>query len=330
MADRRRLMAIYQSPGANAIATLKAVRERIGELAKTTFPRIWPGRSPTTRPAFVTATIHEVQKTLIEAFVLVVIVVFLFLGSVRATLIPTLAVPVSLIGTFIVLKAIGYSANSVSLLAIVLAIGIVVDDAIVVVENVERVMEEHPELSPAEATKRAMAEITAPIIAITLVLLSVFVPVAFIPGISGELFRQFAVTVAVAMFLSAINALTLSPALCGVLLRPHHGPRRGAIGLVMRSIDRVRDAYGAAVARIVRFSVIGLVLVAVAGVGIVGLSKVTPTGFLPEDDQGAFFVVVQLPGGAVGWRGPSEVDPPGRGDPAARRRRSRTTRRSSA
>ena len=125
-----------------------------------------------------------------------VIVVFLFLGSVRATLIPTLAVPVSLIGTFIALKAIGYSANSVSLLALVLAIGIVVDDAIVVVENVERVMEEHPELSPAEATKQAMREITAPIIAITLVLLSVFVPVAFIPGISGELFRQFAVTVA--------------------------------------------------------------------------------------------------------------------------------------
>ena len=138
--------------------------------------------------------------------------------------------------------AVGYSANTVSLLAIVLAIGIVVDDAIVVVENVERVMEEHPELSPAEATKQAMGEITAPIIAITLVLLSVFVPVAFIPGISGELFRQFAVTVAVAMFLSAINALTLSPALCGVLLRPHHGPRRGVIGYVMRSIDRVRDA----------------------------------------------------------------------------------------
>src|SRR6201999_2877552 len=196
--------------------------------------------------------IHEVRKTLIEAFILVVIVVFLFLGSVRATLIPTVAVPVSLIGTFIVLLAVGYSANSVSLLAVVLAIGIVVDDAIVVVENIERVMEEHPELSPAEASKRAMSEITAPIIAITMVLLSVFVPVAFIPGISGELFRQFAVTVAVSMFLSAVNALTLSPALCGVLLKPHHGPRRGVMGYVMRTIDRVRDAYGAAVARLVR------------------------------------------------------------------------------
>jgi hydrophobe/amphiphile efflux-1 (HAE1) family protein len=239
-----------------------------------------------------------VQKTLVEAFILVVLVVFLFLGSIRATLIPTFAVPVSLIGTFIALLAVGYSANTVSLLAIVLAIGIVVDDAIVVVENVERVMEEHPELSPAAATKKAMTEITAPIIAITLVLLSVFVPVAFIPGISGELFRQFAVTVAVAMFLSAINALTLSPALCATLLRPHHGPRRGVMGYVMRSIDRVRDAYGSAVARIVRISIIGLAMVAVATVGIVGLAKITPTGFLPEDDQGALFVVAQLPGGS--------------------------------
>jgi len=290
-------VAIYQTPGANAIATLKAVRDRIGELEKR-FPEDLAWKITYDPTSFVTATIDEVKKTLVEAFVLVVLVVFLFLGSVRATLIPTLAVPVSLIGTFIVLKAVGYSANSVSLLALVLAIGIVVDDAIVVVENVERVMEEHPELSPSEATKRAMQEITAPIIAITLVLLSVFVPVAFIPGISGELFRQFAVTVAVSMFLSAINALTLSPALCGVLLRPHHGPRRGPIGWVMRSIDRVRDAYGGAVARLLRVAIIGLAMVAVASVGIVGLARVAPTGFLPEDDQGALFVVIQTPGAA--------------------------------
>jgi hydrophobe/amphiphile efflux-1 (HAE1) family protein len=291
------IVAIFQTPGANAIKTLNDVRARVAELAQS-FPEDMTWKVTYDPTASVTATIEEVRKTLIEAFILVVIVVFLFLGSVRATLIPTIAVPVSLIGAFIVLKAIGYSANTVSLLAVVLAIGIVVDDAIVVVENVERVMEEHPELSPGEATKRAMAEITAPIIAITLVLLSVFVPIAFIPGISGELFRQFAVTVSVSMLLSAINALTLSPALCGVLLRPHHGPRRGLIGWGMRSIDRVRDAYGAAVARIVRFSVIGLAMVAIAAVGIVGLSKVTPTGFLPEDDQGTLFVVVQLPGGA--------------------------------
>jgi hydrophobe/amphiphile efflux-1 (HAE1) family protein len=290
-------IAIYQSPGANAITTLQAVRDKLTELQKR-FPEDLAWKVTYDPTTFVKATISEVQKTLIEAFVLVVIVVYLFLGSIRATLIPTLAVPVSLIGAFIVLYAIGYSANSVSLLAVVLAIGIVVDDAIVVVENVERVMEEHPELTPGEATKLAMREITAPIIAITLVLLSVFVPVAFIPGISGELFRQFAVTVAVSMFISAINALTLSPALCGVFLKPHHGPRKGVIGKVMGAIDYVRDAYGAAVARIVRFSIIGLVLVGVAAAGTYGLALITPTGFLPEDDQGGFFVVVQLPGGA--------------------------------
>src|SRR5258707_1348739 len=295
------IIGIYQSPGANAIATLNGVRTQLAELEKR-FPEDLAWKVTYDPTNFVIATIDEVEKTLIEAFILVVLVVYLFLGSLRATLIPTFAVPVSLIGTFIVLKAVGYSANSVSLLAVVLAIGIVVDDAIVVVENVERVMEEHPELSPGEATKRAMREITAPIIAITLVLLSVFVPVAFIPGISGELFRQFAVTVAVAMFLSAINALTLSPALCWVLLRQHSAKRRGPIGMVMRTIDRVRDAYGSTVARIVRFSVIGIVMVAVAGVGTVSLLKVTPTGFLPEDDQGAFFVVIQLPGGASGGR----------------------------
>src|SRR3954465_8525221 len=181
-------IAIYQSPGANAITTLQAVKDKLTQL-QTRFPDDLAWKITYDPTVFVTDTIHEVQKTLIEAFVLVVLVVYLFLGSLRATLIPTLAVPVSLIGAFIVLNAIGYSANTVSLLAIVLAIGIVVDDAIVVVENVERIMGEHPELSPGDAVKRAMAEITAPIIAITLVLLSVFVPVAFIPGISGELFR---------------------------------------------------------------------------------------------------------------------------------------------
>jgi hydrophobe/amphiphile efflux-1 (HAE1) family protein len=300
-------IAIYQSPGANAIAALKAVRDKIEEAQKT-FPADLAWKITYDPTIFVKDTVHEVLKTLAEAFVLVVIVVFLFLGSVRATLIPTFAVPVSLIGAFVALLAVGYSANTVSLLAVVLAIGIVVDDAIVVVENVERVMEEHPELTPAEATKLAMAEITAPILAITLVLLSVFVPVAFIPGISGELFRQFAVTVAVAMALSAINALTLSPALCAVLLRPHHGPRRGVMAHVMRYIDHTRDAYGRVVALIVQFSLIGLVMAAVAMAGVVGLAKLTPTGFLPEDDQGALFVVVQLPGGASVARTTEVVD----------------------
>ena len=176
-------------------------------------------------------------------------------------------------------------------------------------------MEAHPELSVADATKQAMGQITAPIIAITLVLLSVFVPVAFIPGISGELFRQFAVTVAVSMFISAINALTLSPALCAVLLKPHHGPRRGIIGIVMRSIDRVRDAYGGVVARLVRMSLVSLLVVGGCLLGTGVLSKLTPTGFLPQDDQGAFFVIVQLPDGASVGR-TADVVGAGRGDPA--------------
>ncbi|SHF65682.1 hydrophobe/amphiphile efflux-1 (HAE1) family protein [Kaistia soli DSM 19436] len=291
------LIGIYQAPGANALSTLAAVKAKLDE-AKRNFPEDLDWKVTYDPTTFVSATIEVVEHTLIEAFVLVVLVVFLFLGNFRATLIPTIAVPVSLIGTFIVLNAIGYSANTVSLLALILAIGIVVDDAIVVVEAVEAKMEHHPEMSPKEATKAAMTEITAPIIGITLVLLSVFVPVAFLGGITGELFRQFAVTVAVAMLLSAINALTLSPALCAILLKPHHGPRRGPIGYVMRGIDRVRDAYGAVVARLVRIAIIGLVMVVASGFGIVALNKVTPTGFLPEEDQGAFFVVVQTPDGA--------------------------------
>ena len=196
------LFAVYQAPGANAVAAARAVRAAMAEMAER-FPEGLRREVTFDATTFVTATIDEVRKTLLEAFVLVVLVVYLFLGNLRATLIPTIAVPVSLIGTFVVLLALGYSANTVSLLAMVLAIGIVVDDAIVVVENVERVMHEEPSLSPAEATVKAMAEITAPIIAITLVLLSVFVPIAFIPGITGELFRQFAVTISVAMVLSA-------------------------------------------------------------------------------------------------------------------------------
>ena len=181
-------IGIYQSPGANAVQVTKAVRDTLDELAKR-FPDDLAYNVFFDTTVFVTATIEEVVKTLFEAFVLVGLVVFLFLGKLRTTLIPLIAVPVSIIGTFAVLLAIGFSANTVSLLALVLAIGIVVDDAIVVIENVERIIEEEPELSIPDATKKAMGEITAPILAITLVLLSVFVPVAFIPGISGQLFR---------------------------------------------------------------------------------------------------------------------------------------------
>ncbi|GJE79755.1 efflux RND transporter permease subunit [Methylorubrum thiocyanatum] len=289
-------VAIYLVPGANAVRTATAVKATLEKLSAR-FPaglRYVVVHDSTT---FVKDTISEVLRTLAEAFVLVVIVVFLFLGNLRATVIPAVAVPVSLIGTFAVLLVLGYSANTVSLLAMVLAIGIVVDDAIVVVENVERVMEEHPELSPADATKLAMTQITAPIIAITLVLLSVFVPIAFIPGVSGTLFRQFAVTISAAMMISAINALTLSPALCGVFLRPT-GARRGIMGRVLGGIDWVRDRYASGVRRLVRVSALSLMLVLLFAGGIFGLSRVTPVGFLPEEDQGAFFVSVQLPDGA--------------------------------
>ncbi|MGY4255885.1 hydrophobe/amphiphile efflux-1 (HAE1) family protein [Bradyrhizobium sp. USDA 4516] len=289
-------MGIYLAPGANAVTTAKAVQATLARLSER-FP---PGLTYLVQydsTTFVSDTIKEVMKTLGEAFVLVVIVVFLFLGNLRATVIPAVAVPVSLIGAFAVLLALGYSANTVSLLAMVLAIGIVVDDAIVVVENVERVMEEEPELSPADATKKAMAQITAPIIAISLVLLSVFVPIAFIPGISGTLFRQFAVTISAAMVISALNALTLSPALCAVFLR-HGGPRRGIMGRVLGSIDWVRDRYAGVVQRLVRVAVLSLVAVLVFAGAVFGVSKITPTGFLPEEDQGAFFIAVQLPDGA--------------------------------
>lgn len=291
------LVAVYQSPGANALTTIKALKKLMGDSQKS-FADDMAWKITYDPTAFVTATIDKVKHTLMEAAVLVLLVVFLFLGNFRATLIPMIAVPVSLIGTFIVLNAIGYSANTVSLLAMILAIGIVVDDAIVVVEAVEETMHSHPELSPAEATKLAMQGIFAPIIAITLVLLAVFVPVGFISGISGELFRQFAVTVAVSMFLSAINALTLSPALCSVLLKHEKGPKRGVMGKVMRFIDNVRDQYGVYVARLVRISIVGIIAVGVALAGTGIFAKLTPTGFLPSDDQGAFFIVVQMPDGA--------------------------------
>ena len=293
-------IGLYLSPGANAVSTADQVIATMQRLAKRFPPGLkWVVNYDTT--TFVRATVHDVLVTLAIAFGLVVLVVFVFLGSLRATLIPAIAVPVSVIGTFAVLLPIGYSANTVSLLAMVLAIGILVDDAIVVVENVERVMEEEPSLSPAEATKKAMTQITAPIIAITLVLLSVFVPVAFIPGISGQLFRQFAVTISAAMLISALNALTLSPALCAVFLR-HRGQRRGPLGWVLRRIDDIRDGYAQIVRRLVRVSLLGILAVAASAAAIWGLSLRTPTGFLPEEDQGAFFVNVQLPDGASVYR----------------------------
>ncbi|CAN7698608.1 efflux RND transporter permease subunit [Rhizobium sp. LjRoot254] len=291
------VLGIYQAPGGNAIATAEAIGKLL-ETLKPSFPEGVEYQITYDTTKFVEESIQEVVKTLIEAFILVVLVVYLFLGSVRATLIPLIAVPVSLVGTFAVMLALGFSANTVSLLALVLAIGIVVDDAIVVVEAVEAHLEKDPSITPAEAARRAMGEITAPIIAITLVLLSVFVPVAFIPGISGELFRQFAVAVSVSMVISAICALTLSPALCGVLLKAHQGPKRGPIRYIQKGIDLARDGYASIVRRLVRIAVLGLVVLAVLAAGTGWLFTATPTGFLPSEDQGAIFGEIVLPDGA--------------------------------
>ena len=289
-------IGIYQAPGANAVSVANGVRQELDKLKKR-FPDDLDIKITFDTTVFVKDTINEVIHTLIEAFVLVAIVVFFFLGSWRATLVPIIAVPVSLVGTFAVMHVMGFSANTVSLLALVLAIGIVVDDAIVVVENVERILHDEPHLTTAEATKKAMGEITAPIIAITLVLLSVFVPTAFIPGITGQLYQQFAVAVSVSMIISAINALSLSPALCSLLLK-HAGPPKGIIRWFQNSVDRARDGYVIGASLLVRrgvFTLAGLAgAILLAGV----LTNKVPTGFLPDEDQGVFFAELQLPAGA--------------------------------
>jgi hydrophobe/amphiphile efflux-1 (HAE1) family protein len=291
------LIGIYLAPGGNAIAAAEGIKHTLEELTPS-FPQGASYEIVSDSSVFVEESIAEVEHTLIEAFILVVIVVFIFLGSWRATIIPLVAVPVALVGTFAVMLAMGFSLNTVSLLALVLAIGIVVDDAIVVVEAVEAKMHDNPGMSPADAARAAMSEITGAIIAITLVLLSVFVPVAFIPGISGQLFQQFAVAVSVSMVISAINALTLAPALCAIILKPHHGPKRGILGIISRFIDWLGQGYTAIAGAIARRAILGVVLLVLAMVLTVGMFRAVPTGFLPTEDQGSFIVETRLPEGA--------------------------------
>jgi hydrophobic/amphiphilic exporter-1 (mainly G- bacteria), HAE1 family len=288
-------VGIYLAPGANAVSVANAVSKRLDEL-RPRFPDGVAFAYVYNTAEFVSAMMTKVIETLLEAFALVAIVVFVFLGRFRPTIIPLIAVPVSIIGTIAVLLAFGYSANTISLLALVLAIGIVVDDAIIVVENVERVMHEEPHLTPAEATRKAMSEIAGPVIAITLVLLSVFIPVAFLPGSSGVLFRQFAVTISAAMVISAINALTLSPALCALLLKP--GQPIDVMARITRGIDGIALRYAGVIRRLVKLSTASLaVLVAVAAVSYVVFLR-TPSGFLPDEDKGFLITVVSLPPGA--------------------------------
>ncbi|MET0888920.1 MAG: efflux RND transporter permease subunit, partial [Stenotrophomonas maltophilia] len=259
-------LQIIQSPGANALDVSAAVRETMGRLEKN-FPEGLSSRIAYDPTVFVRASLESVATTLLEAIILVVIVVVLFLRNWRASLIPLLAVPVSLIGTFAVMHLMGFSLNTLSLFGLVLSIGIVVDDAIVVVENVERHIEDGEE--PLEAARRAMREVTGPIIAITSVLAAVFIPTAFLTGLQGEFYRQFALTIAISTILSAVNSLTLSPALAGMLLRPRtiappRDPRslRGRAGRVFerlsRPFERAPDAYGNGVRKLVRVSGVAL------------------------------------------------------------------------
>ncbi len=291
-------LAIYQAPGANALALASAVRQQMAQIAKN-FP---PGLKyaivyDSTR--FVAANIDEILTTLAITLALVVAVVFVFLQDWRATLIPVCAIPVSLIGVFAVLYLIGYSANTIDLFAIVLAITLVVDDAIVVVENVTRNLEEHPDQPVREATRKAMGEITGPVIATTLVLVAVFAPVGFLPGISGQLFRQFAVTISVSVLISAVNALSLSPALCGLILRPPQKAPFRVFRWFNRGLEFFRDHYATTVRWLSRRLLLGFAGLAAVFAACYLLFVIVPAGFLPSEDQGYFFVNVGLPNGAA-------------------------------
>jgi hydrophobic/amphiphilic exporter-1 (mainly G- bacteria), HAE1 family len=292
------VVSVYQLPGTNALAAAKGVRKLL-ETLKQRFPKglDYVISLDTTQP--VIAGIREMVKTLVEALVLVILVVYLFLQSWRATLIPLLAVPVSLVGAFILFPLLGFSINTLSLFGLVLAIGLVVDDAIVVVEAVERYIQQGVE--PKEATLKAMKEITGPVIGVALVLASVFVPTAFIPGITGRLYQQFAVTIAVSVIISAFNALTLSPALCALLLRRRE-ESKGMAGKFFagfnRFFGRATDGYVRIAALLIRRSGIALILLAAFAAGAFVFAKRIPTSFLPDEDQGFFYVNVQLPDAA--------------------------------
>ncbi|UKJ76753.1 efflux RND transporter permease subunit [Azospirillum brasilense] len=294
--DPAATLVVYQSPDANALDVAKAVRAELDRLSGR-FPEGLDYAVVFDTTSFVSATIEEIVLTLGITFLLVVVVIYVFLQDWRATLIPTLAIPVSIIGVFAVLLVLGYSANTITLFALVLAIGLVVDDAIVVVENVRRVMEEHPDQPAPSASRIAMEQVTGAIVASTLVLAAVFVPVAFLPGITGQLYRQFAVTITTSFLISGMVSLTLTPALCGLLLRPPTRPWR-PLAAFNRGLDGVRDRYGGLVGWLSRKLVIGIAVFALLTAGAFLLLRGLPTAFLPSEDQGYFFVNVQLPSAA--------------------------------
>ena len=292
------VLGIYMLPGANAMEVAKSVKAAMEEISAN-FPEGMSYEIPFDMTTYISESIHEVYKTLFEALILVVLVVFLSLQSWRATVIPIVAVPISLIGTFGFMLIFGFSLNILTLLGLILAIGIVVDDAIVVVENVEHLMETE-KLSPYEATKKAMNGLASALIATSLVLCAVFVPVSFLSGITGQLYRQFTITIAVSVLLSTVVALTLSPVMCSLILKPDSGKKKN---IVFRKINEWLNLgnhkYVAVINRVIRnprrlMSAFGLVLVA-----IFIIHRLVPTSFLPVEDQGYFKIELELPEGAT-------------------------------
>jgi HAE1 family hydrophobic/amphiphilic exporter-1/multidrug efflux pump len=291
-------VGLFLSPDANALDVAKEAKRTMDQLAQS-FPPDMAYTIPFATTPFVTESLKEVVKTLFEAILLVLVVVFVFLQSWRATLIPMAVVPVSLIGTFAAFVALGFSINTLTLFGMVLAIGIVVDDAIVVVEAVQHKLDSE-QLTPNQAAKAAMAEVGAPVIAIALVLSAVFIPVAFLGGLTGQLYKQFALTLATAVLLSALCALTLTPALCALLLRPAAQDKPSGLtarffGLFNRAFDAFKRRYSDSVAALIKRAALVALTFAVLLVAVYGLISTRPTGLVPDEDQGYLFVVLQLP-----------------------------------
>lgn len=303
-------LGIKLATGANALDTANAIKAKLVEL-QPFFPQGMKVVYPYDTTPFVTISIHEVVKTLFEAIVLVFLVMYLFLQNIRATLIPTIAVPVVLLGTFAVLAAFGYSINTLTMFGMVLAIGLLVDDAIVVVENVERVMmEDH--LPPKEATEKSMSQIQGALVGIAMVLSAVFIPMAFFGGSTGAIYRQFSITIVSAMALSVLVALILTPALCATLLKPvsaeHHEKRSGFFGWFNAKFDHSVNHYTNSVSGIVRKTGRYLVVYLIIVIGMAVLFMRLPTSFLPEEDQGVFLTMIQLPAGATQERTQKVLD----------------------
>jgi HAE1 family hydrophobic/amphiphilic exporter-1 len=293
------VLAVYLLPGANQLASAEGIYHTLDEL-KGFFPSDMDYKITYDTTPAVEASIHEILKTLVEAFILVTLVVFIFLQSFRATLIPLLTVPVALVGTFIFFPLLGFSINTLTMFGLVLAIGIVVDDSIVVVEAVMHHIEHGKE--PREATIQAMKEVAGPVVAIALILSAVFIPVALLGGLTGRLYQQFALTIAISVLLSAFSALSLSPALSVMILKPAKGPRKGPLGWFFgkfnRAFEKTTNGYVGWSRLLVRRSALTLVVVAVATVATGLLGRVLPGGFVPDEDQGIFMINVQLPPGA--------------------------------